>query len=454
MTMMVTTELEIPDVCWDRLRHLLADVQETPRHGRVVHLVGLGIEAEGPDASLGEVLTVTAPGRPPLLAEVVGFRNGRVLLMPLGDMAGIGPGALVTSTGSAFRIPVGEGLLGRVLDGLGRPIDNGPKIRPEALRLVEADPPHPLERVPIKDALRFGIRAIDGFCTVGKGQRIGIFAGSGVGKSTLMGMVARGTEADVNVICLVGERGREVRDFIERDLGPEGLERSVVVVATSDQPALIRVRSALVATTIAEYFRDTGRDVLLMMDSVTRFATAQREVGLTAGEPPTTKGYPPSVFGILPRLLERAGRTERGSITGVYTVLVDGDDLMDPVADSLRSILDGHIVLSRQLAERNHYPAIDVLASISRLMSVVASESHQRQASVLRSMIAAYRGAEDLIQIGAYAAGSDPKVDEAIGLMPEIDRFLQQRASHLSEWDDTLHWLAELADGPSADAGG
>lgn len=452
--MTVTTELEIPDAFWERLHKLLADVQETPRHGRVVHLVGLGIEAEGPDASVGEVLTVTAPGRPPLLAEVVGFRNGRVLLMPLGDMSGIGPGALVTSTGSAFRIPVGEGLLGRVLDGLGRPIDGGPKINPDALRLVESDPPHPLARVPIESPLRLGIRAIDGFCTVGKGQRIGIFAGSGVGKSTLMGMVARGTEADVNVICLVGERGREVRDFIERDLGDEGLRRSVVVAATSDQPALIRVRSALVATTIAEYFRDTGRDVLLMMDSVTRFATAQREVGLTAGEPPATKGYPPSVFGILPRLLERAGRTERGSITGVYTVLVDGDDLMDPVADSLRSMLDGHIVLSRQLAERNHYPAVDVLASISRLMSVVASQEHQRHASALRSLIAAYRSAEDLIQIGAYAEGSDPKVDEAIALMPEIDRFLQQSAGHLSPWDETLTWLAELAGSQSAGSGG
>lgn len=445
MTMMMTSELEIPEAFWDRLGHLVAEVQETPRQGRVVHLVGLGIEAEGPDAPLGEVLTVTAPGRPPLLAEVVGFRNGRVLLMPLGDMSGIGPGALVTSTGSAFRVPVGEGLLGRVLDGLGRPIDNGPKIRAEALRLVECDPPHPLERVPIESPLRFGIRAIDGFCTVGKGQRIGIFAGSGVGKSTLLGMVARGTEADVNVICLVGERGREVRDFIERDLGPEGLKRSVVVAATSDQPALIRVRSALVATTIAEYFRDTGRDVLLMMDSVTRFATAQREVGLTAGEPPATKGYPPSVFGILPRLLERAGRTERGSITGVYTVLVDGDDLMDPVADSLRSILDGHIVLSRQLAERNHYPAVDVLASISRLMSVVASDSHQRYASSIRSTMAAYRGAEDLIQIGAYVEGSDPNVDEAIALMPEINRLLQQNAGHISEWDETLNWLEALA---------
>lgn len=441
---MVMIDVRPPAVDWGRLEQILGEVQETPRCGKVVHVVGLGIEAEGPDARLGEVLTVQAQGRAPLLAEVVGFRSGRVLLMPLGDMTGIGPGSLVVSTGSAFAVSVGEDLLGRVLDGLGRPIDRGPRIRSEARRLVEADPPHPLERVPITEPLRFGIRAIDGFCTLGKGQRLGIFAGSGVGKSTLMGMVARGTEASINVICMVGERGREVRDFIERDLGPEGLKRSVVVAATSDQPALIRVRAAFVATAIAEYFRDTGRDVLLMMDSVTRFATAQREVGLTAGEPPATKGYPPSVFGMLPRLLERAGRTEKGSITGVYTVLVDGDDLMDPVADSLRSILDGHIVLSRKLAERNHYPAIDVLASISRLMSVVATDEHRRQASLLRNAMAAYREAEDLIQIGAYASGSDARVDQAISLMPMIDRFLLQSSHDVTEWSQTQEMLGAI----------
>lgn len=422
---------------WERWRRILDEVPEPPRCGRVVQVVGLGIEALGPDARLGEVLTVSAQGRPPLITEVVGFRDGRVLLMPLGEMAGIGPGSLVTSTGGPFSISVGPDLLGRVLDGLGRPIDDGPRIRKVEERLVEADPPPPLERVSIAEPLSFGIRAIDGFCTVGRGQRIGIFAGSGVGKSTLLGMVARGTSAQVNVICMVGERGREVRDFIERDLGPKGLERSVVVVATSDQPALIRVRAAFVATTIAEYFRDAGLDVLLMMDSVTRFATAQREVGLTAGEPPTTKGYPPSVFGLLPRLLERAGRTTKGSITGVYTVLVDGDDLMDPVADSLRSILDGHIVLSRKLAERNHYPAIDVLASVSRLMSVVASPEHRAEAATLRNVMAAYREAEDLIQIGAYVAGSDPRVDEAIELMPRVDEFLLQAADYVSPWEET-----------------
>lgn len=435
---------ELAQVDWARWHDLLHKTRETPRCGRVVQIIGLGIEADGPDARIGEVLTVASRHRDPLLTEVVGFRQGRVLLMPLGDMSGIGPGALVTSTGSAFEVPVGDELLGRVLDGLGRPIDDGPTIRTAIRRSVEADPPHPLERQRITDPMPLGIRAIDGFCTVGKGQRIGVFAGSGVGKSTLLGMVARGTEASVNVIAMVGERGREVRDFIERDLGPEGLARSVLIVATSDQPALIRVRAAFVATAIAEFFRDSGRDVLLMMDSVTRFATAQREVGLTAGEPPTTKGYPPSVFALLPRLLERAGGTRKGTITGVYTVLVDGDDLMDPVADSLRSILDGHVVLSRRLAERNHYPAVDVLASVSRLMTVVASESHRQVAAQVRDSIAAYREAEDLIQIGAYAPGSDDRVDHAIAMRPAIDHFLLQSSDHVSDWDATQEAIASI----------
>lgn len=429
---------------WEYWQRIVANVPDVLRCGRVTQVVGLGMEAHGPDSRIGELVTVRAAGGHSLLAEVVGFREGRVLLMPLGDMSGIGPGALVTSTGAALSVPVGHGLLGRVVDGLGRPIDNGPPVRAEAVRPVEAPPPHPLERVPISEVLPLGIRAIDGFCTVGRGQRVGIFAGSGVGKSTLLGMVARGTAAQVNVIAMLGERGREVRDFIERDLGPEGLERSVVVVATSDQPALIRVKAAFVATTIAEYFRDCGYDVLLMMDSITRLAMAQREVGLTAGEPPTTKGYPPSVFGLLPRLLERAGRTEKGSITGVYTVLVDGDDLTDPVADSLRSILDGHIVLSRKLAERNHYPAIDVLASVSRLMSALATPEHRKEAAALRDIMATYREAEDLIQIGAYVAGSDPRVDEAIARMPAINGFLQQEAHYVSPWEETVEALRSI----------
>lgn len=429
---------------WEHWQQRLQTINENPRFGRVVQVIGLGIEADGPDASVGEVVEISARGGQTLLAEVVGFRSGRVLLMPLGDASGIGPGSLVTATDIPFQVAVSEALLGRVLDGLGRPIDGKQPIEAEAYRPAEAKPPPPLQRKRITAALPLGIRSIDGFCTIGKGQRIGIFAGSGVGKSTLLGMVARGTTASVNVIAMVGERGREVRDFIEQDLGPDGLARSVVIVATSDQPALIRVRAAFVATAIAEYFRDSGHDVLLMMDSVTRFAMAQREVGLTAGEPPTTKGYPPSVFALLPRLLERVGSTQRGSITGVYSVLVDGDDMNDPVADALRSILDGHVVLARRLAERNQYPAVDVLASVSRLMSSVATEEHQQCAAKLRDVLAAYREAEDLIQIGAYAEGSDPRVDEAIKLMPSLEAFLIQAADYISTWDATLEQLKSV----------
>lgn len=428
-------------VDWEYLQNVLLSTQETPRVGRVVQIVGLGIEADGPDASVGDVLLIESPGREPLTVEVVGFRAGRILLMPLGEMTGIAPGSLVVSTGAPFRVPVGHRLLGRVLNGLGEPIDDGPPLRPEDFRQASADAPHPLRRGRIRDMLPLGIRAIDGLLSVGRGQRMGIFAGSGVGKSTLLGMVARGTDADVNVIALIGERGREVNEFLERDLGPEGLARSVVVVATSDQPALVRVRGALVATAIAEFFRDAGKDVLLMMDSVTRFAMAQREVGLTAGEPPATKGYPPSTFALLPKLLERAGPAEKGTITGIYTVLVDGDDLNDPVADALRSILDGHIVLSRRLAERNHYPAIDVLASVSRVMNEVTEPTQQHAANTMRDMLAAYREAEDLIQIGAYERGSDPRVERALNYMPWIQQFLQQPASELSRWQDTKQAL-------------
>ncbi len=433
--------LEALTIDWDYLQNVVISTQETPRIGRVVQIVGLGIEADGPDASVGDVLLIESPGREPLAAEVVGFRAGRILLMPLGEMTGIAPGSLVVSTGAPFRVPVGHRLLGRVLNGLGEPIDDGPPLRPEGFRLATADAPHPLRRGRIRDMLPLGIRAIDGLLSVGRGQRMGIFAGSGVGKSTLLGMVARGADADVNVIALIGERGREVNEFLERDLGPEGLARSVVVVATSDQPALVRVRGALVATAIAEFFRDAGKDVLLMMDSVTRFAMAQREVGLTAGEPPATKGYPPSTFALLPKLLERAGPAEKGTITGIYTVLVDGDDLNDPVADALRSILDGHIVLSRRLAERNHYPAIDVLASVSRVMNEVTEPTQQRAANAMRDMLAAYREAEDLIQIGAYERGSDMRVERALKHMPWIQQFLQQPATDLSGWHETKQAL-------------
>lgn len=435
---------EALSIDWGYLQNVIQTTRETPRVGRVVQIVGLGIEADGPDASVGDVLFIESPGREPLTVEVVGFRAGRILLMPLGEMTGIAPGSLVISTGSSFRVPVSHNLLGRVLNGLGQPIDDAPPPRPEGFRLASADAPHPLRRSRIGNMLPLGIRAIDGLLTVGRGQRMGIFAGSGVGKSTLMGMVARGTAADVNVIALIGERGREVREFLERDLGPEGLARSVVVVATSDQPALVRVRGALVATAIAEFFRDAGKDVLLMMDSVTRFAMAQREVGLTAGEPPATKGYPPSTFALLPKLLERAGPAEKGTITGMYTVLVDGDDLNDPVADALRSILDGHIVLARRLAERNHYPAVDVLASVSRVMNEVTDSSQQQAAGAIRDLLSAHREAEDLIQIGAYERGSDVRVERALQHMPWIQGFLQQPSNELSNWSVTEQALNQF----------
>jgi flagellum-specific ATP synthase len=394
--------------------------------GRVVNLIGLVIEASGLRAEVGELCTIHA-GRneTPVEAEVVGFRAGRTLLMPLGEIHGIGPGNPVTSTGKPFRVSLGGGVLGRVLDGLGRPIDGGPALEASVRRATSAPPPSPLSRTLIRERLSLGVRVLDTLVPCGRGQRLGIFAGSGVGKSSLLGMIARATEADVNVICLVGERGREVREFVERDLGP-ALARSVVVVATSDEPALVRIRAASVATTIAEHFRDQGRDVLLMMDSLTRFATAQREVGLAIGEPPTTRGYTPSVFALLPRLLERAGTSARGSITGLYTVLVEGDDMNEPVADASRAILDGHCVLTRELAHRSHYPAVDVLQSVSRLAPELVSPEVLSAGAALRETVARYREKEDLVMIGAYARGSDPALDYAIDKLPEIETFLRQ----------------------------
>jgi flagellum-specific ATP synthase len=394
--------------------------------GRVTNLIGLVIEATGLRAEVGEVCTIAAGRNRSLVpAEVVGFREGRTLLMPLGGMQGIGPGNQVTATGEPFRVAVGEELLGRVLDGLGRPIDGGPEVEPEALRAVTAPPPSALRRRRIERRLELGVRALDTLVPCGYGQRLGIFAGSGVGKSSLLGMIARSSRADVNVICLVGERGREVREFIERDLG-DALSRSVVVVATSDEPALVRIQAAFSATTVAEHFRDRGQDVLLMMDSVTRFATAQREIGLAIGEPPATRGYTPSVFALLPQLLERAGTSEQGSITGLYTVLVEGDDMNEPVADAVRSILDGHCVLTRELAHRGHYPAIDVLQSVSRLATEITPPHVLPAASALRETLATYRAKEDLITIGAYPRGSDEKVDFAIEKLPAVDGFLRQ----------------------------
>ena len=411
--------------------------------GKVVQIVGLVIECNGPNVSMGELCYVHSHFEDvePLPAEVVGFREGYVLLMPLGETKGIGPGCQVVSAQKVLQVKVGPELLGRVIDGLGNPIDGKGPILCQKEYPIQADPPAPLERPVIKDSLYVGVRAIDGLITMGQGQRIGIMAGSGVGKSTLLSMIARNTEADISVIALVGERGREVKEFIERDLGEEGLKRSVVVVATSDKPALVRIKGALTATAIAEYFRDRGRKVVLMMDSVTRFAMAQREVGLTVGEPPATRGYTPSVFALLPRLLERAGTSAKGSITGIYTVLVDGDDMNEPIADAVRSILDGHIVLSRNIAAQNHFPAIDVLASVSRVMSAVVSKEHMEANRKLRALMAVYKEAEDLIHIGAYVKGSSPKIDEAVQKIDAINDFRCQGVCEVQSFEETIQRL-------------
>ena len=414
--------------------------------GKITQVIGLVIESQGPNVSLGELCYVRSRFAQvePIPAEVVGFREGRVLLMPIGEMQGIGPGCEVISAQRVLQVKVGPQLLGRVLDGLGEPMDDKGPILSKTEYPLQASPPDPLHRPRIKDSLFVGVRAVDGLITLGSGQRIGIMAGSGVGKSTLLSMIARNTEADVSVIALVGERGREVRDFIERDLGEEGLKRSVVVVATSDKPALVRIKGAMTATAIAEYFRDQGKRVVLMMDSVTRFAMAQREVGLTIGEPPATRGYTPSVFALLPRLLERAGTSERGSITGIYTVLVDGDDMNEPIADAVRSILDGHIVLSRAIAAQNHFPAIDVLGSVSRVMTDVASREHIKAAQEMRALMAVYKEAEDLIHIGAYVKGSSAKIDTAIQKIDAINAFLCQDVFEKTTFDETVTALENI----------
>ena len=384
--------------------------------GKVVNIVGLTIESLGPEAKMGDICLIYPDSKEsgkPAMAEVVGFKDRKTLLMPYEPIEGIGFGSIVENTGLPLTIQVSDNLLGQTLDGLGRPTGDSVTVNGKVYS-VEAPPPDPLSRDIIEDVLPLGVKAVDGLITIGKGQRIGIFAGSGVGKSTLLGMFARNTKADVNVIALIGERGREVREFIERDLGPEGMKRSVVVVATSDKPALERNKAAKTATAIAEYFRDQGKDVLLMMDSLTRFSMAQREIGLASGEPPVSRGYPPSVYSEMPKLLERAGRSKTGSITGLYTVLVDGDDFNEPITDTARSILDGHVMLSRKLAHRNHYPAIDILQSISRCMSQIADREHKQAAGKLKNVLATYNEAEDLINIGAYKGGSNPNIDYAI----------------------------------------
>jgi flagellum-specific ATP synthase len=421
-------------------------------HGRVTQVVGLVVEANGPNSRIGDLCYIeTSDGE--IRAEVVGFRGDRVLLMPLGELSGVRAGCFVRGTGHCLRVSVGDQLLGRVLDGLGEPIDAYGPLSPGQHYPIYAAPPNALERQMIQRPLPTGVRAIDGALTLGEGQRMGIFAGSGVGKSTLLGMIARNCAADVNVIALVGERGREVREFMEHDLGEEGLKRSVVVCATSDEPALVRIKAALTATAIAESFRDQGKSVLLMMDSVTRFCMAQREVGLAIGEPPSTKGYTPSVFALLPRLMERAGMGPKGAITALYTVLVEGDDTNEPIADAARSILDGHVVLSRKLTSKGHYPPIDVLQSLSRVMPFVTSPDHVQAARDLRELLAAYHDIEDLVSIGAYKPGSKPIADRALETWPQINGFLRQDKADGSEWATTLAQLGTLLAAPSAPHG-
>ncbi len=416
--------------------------------GEVTKVVGLVTEASGPPGRLGAICQIFPVGnQPPVRAEVQGFRNNRVLLMPLEEVRGIGPGSRVIAKNQEATVGVGEKLLGRVIDGLGNPIDGKGPVACSAEYPIYANPINPLQRRRINQPLDIGVRAVNGLLSIGCGQRMGIFAGSGVGKSVLMGMIARNTNADVNVIALIGERGRELNDFIQKELGPEGLRRSVVVVATSDHLPLIRMRGAFIATAIAEYFRDQGMHVNLMMDSVTRFAMAQREIGLALGEPPTTKGYTPSVFTLLPKLLERAGTASNyGTITGLYTVLVEGGDMDEPIADAVRSILDGHIVLSRDLAVQNHYPAIDVLASVSRVMADITTARQRESAGRIKAMMATYRKAEDLINIGAYVKGSNPKIDEAIAHIDRINGFLRQKIDESVNYDSALQQMYAITE--------
>lgn len=432
------------------LQRAVQNVTDVPSVGSVSRMTGLTIEGHGPLCTVGELCRIyplrsSASGNAPVApvpAEVVGFDGRTVQFMPLGDVSGIGPGSRVEAFGERLQVAVGDALLGRILDGLGRPLDGKPPPTGQLVP-VENRPPPALLRQRITEPLSLGVRAIDSVLTCGKGQRLGIFAGSGVGKSSLLAMMARNTSADVTCIGLIGERGREVREFIERDLGPEGLQRSVVVVATSDEPAIVRLKAALLVTAIAEHFRDEGKDVLLLMDSVTRAAMAQREIGLAIGEPPASRGYTPSVFALLARLLERSGPGETGTVTGLYTVLVEGDDLSEPVSDTVRSILDGHIVLSRQLAERNHYPAIDVLASISRLMNELSTPEQRAAAANMRDILSTYAAAEDLVNIGAYAAGANPRIDRALDRIDDVFAYLRQEMDEPVTAADALQRLVE-----------
>jgi flagellum-specific ATP synthase len=426
----------------------LAQIDPIRVNGKVTQVIGLTVESEGPDASVGDVcLIYPFKSSNPIKAEVVGFRSNKVILMPLGELNSIGPGCEVVSTGRPLTVQVGHELLGKVLNGLGEPLDGSRLASRMASYSTNNQPGNPLMRPRVLEPISVGIRCIDGLLTIGKGQRVGIFSGSGVGKSTLLGMIARNTSADVNVIALIGERGREVLDFIERDLGPEGLARSVVIVATSDQPALIRIKGALIATSIAEYFRDRGLNVMLMMDSVTRFAMAQREVGLAVGEPPATRGYTPSVFAMLPRLLERSGTGPKGSITAFYSVLVDGDDMNEPITDAVRGILDGHIVLDRNLANKGHYPAIDVLSSVSRVMKEIVTADHQEAADSLKRMLSIYKDSEDLINIGAYQKGSNQEIDNSLQYIGEITNYTRQKTDEKVNFQEAHERLLEQFSG-------
>ncbi len=431
---------------FDEYNDIILETSPVRQIGKILEIIGLIIEADGPNASIGDLCYIyNSMEDVPIWAEVVGFRENRILLMPLGSMDGIRPGAFVVSTGAPMKVKVGDELVGRVLDGLGRPIDDVGDIKSQKFYPTHAELINPMNRSLIRTPLSLGIKAVDAFTTLGKGQRMGVFAGSGVGKSTTLAMMAKNTTADINVIALIGERGREVREFIDAILGKEGMKRSVVVVATSEQPSLVKIKAAFVAIAIAEYFRDQGKNVLFMLDSVTRIAMAQREVGLAIGEPPATRGYTPSVFALMPKFLERAGCNEKGTITGLYTVLVEGDDFNEPISDTARSILDGHIMLSRDLAHKNHYPAIDVLQSISRVMNDVVSKEQKANAAKLRNLMAVYKKNEDLITIGAYVMGSDSDIDKSIKFMPQINEFLRQSVDDKISMEETVEKLNAIA---------
>ncbi|MDX1699495.1 MAG: flagellar protein export ATPase FliI [Melioribacteraceae bacterium] len=440
---------ETTDKILDDYTQIIRDTDTIKLNGKVTDVIGFVIVSVGPNVSLGEIcIIIDKSGEEICKSEVVGFKDGKVLSIALGDIHNIAPSCQIVSTGKSFAIGVGENLLGRVIDGFGNPIDDKGEIEYTSIRNAYREPPNPLSRKRIEKPLQTGIRAIDGLLTVGKGQRVGIFSGSGVGKSVMLGMIARNTDADVSIIVLVGERGREVKEFIEKDLGEEGLKKSIIIVATSDKPSLARIKAAYIGTTIAEYFRDLGKDVVLMMDSVTRFAHAQREVGITVGEPPTTKGYTPSVFAVLPKLLERAGTSSIGSITGFYTVLVDGDDMSEPIADSVRSILDGHIVLSRKIANKGQFPAIDPLQSVSRVMPDIVPLDHRDRALEFNEILSSYNEAEDLINIGAYVKGSNPQIDHALSKIGSLRKFLKQDMLEKANYRETEQLLEKIIEKP------